>query len=139
MGYPKGKGLVPLTPSCLFPQLGTFSNAVTIYAKSAVEPTIAVNPKNRNHLVAAWQQGHIFNGGGLEAGIAYSRDGGKSWHQTEIPLQICSGGINQRSSDVWLSYVSDGKRVYLSVLVVNTTEDINTQNQQGNYCFCFRR
>lgn len=132
IGYPKGKSSVPLTPECLFPQLGPIArSSVTIYARSVVEPTIAVNPKNRNHLVASWQQDRINNGGALEAAIAYSRNGGKTWHRTQIPLQICIGGINQRISDVWLSYAPDGKRVYLTVLVINASTELNTQNQAG--------
>lgn len=131
IGYRNGKGPVPLTPQCLFPQLGQSTGTTTIYARAVVEPTIAVNPKNRNYIVVSWQQSRMTNGGSLEAPIAYSRNGGKTWSRTVIPLQDCLGGINQRISDVWLSYAPDGERLYFTVLVVNASEDINTQNQQG--------
>lgn len=103
----------------------------TIFAGAAVEPSIAVNPKNPNKIVAAWQQGRISNGGALEIGTAHSEDGGKTWKRSTIPLQLFAGGIIQRSSDSWLSYSADGKKVYLMALVFNATTDTNTLNQQG--------
>lgn len=129
------KSPVPLCPECLFPQevFGSPTNTVTtlIQSGSAVEPTIAVNPKNRKNIVACWQQGRINNGGALEGEIAFTKDGGKSWRRTVVPLQNCIGGLIQRISDVWLSFAKDGSRVYLSALVFNATQDVNTQNQSG--------
>src|SRR4029077_16454062 len=94
-----------------------------IQSGAAVEPTIAVNPKNRNNIVACWQQGRINNGGALEGEIAFTKDGGISWCRTVVPLQNCIGGINQAISDVWLSFAKDGSRVYLCALVFNSTQD----------------
>jgi hypothetical protein len=108
-----------------------FNTTTTIHVGAAVEPTIAVNPKKKNHIVAAWQQNRISNGGALEAGIAYSWDSGKTWKKTKVPYQICDRGIVQRVSDVWLSYSKDGSKVFLNALVLNATTDINTLNQQG--------
>lgn len=108
-----------------------YGRTTTIFLDSSVEPTIAVNPKNNKFIVAAWQQGRVSNGAALEAGISYSNDGGKSWHKSEVPFQICSGGINQRSGDEWLSYSADGRKVYLVAAVLNATQDPATQNQWG--------
>ena len=108
-----------------------YGTTTTIFHGSAVEPTIAVNPKNKKNIVAVWQQDRISNGGALEAGISYSKDGGKHWHKSKIPLQICAGGIIQRSGDEWLSYSADGSRVYLCAAVLNATQEPNTQNQFG--------
>ncbi len=119
-----------LSPECLARQ-EIFGRTTTIFNGAAVEPTIAVNPKNKKHIVAAWQQGRISNGAALEAGIAYSRDGGKHWHRSQVPFQICLGGINQRSGDEWLSYAADGSKVYLCAAVLNATQEPNTQNQSG--------
>ena len=119
-----------ISPECLDRQ-EVFGTTTTIFHGSAVEPTIAVNPKNKNHIVAAWQQDRISNGGALEAGISYSKDGGKHWHKSKIPFQICEGGINQRSGDEWLSYSADGSKVYLCAAVLNATQEPNTQNQFG--------
>ncbi len=108
-----------------------FGRTTTIFHGSAVEPTIAVNPKSKKHIVAAWQQDRISNGAALDAGISYSNDGGKSWHKSEVPFQICKGGIIQRSGDFWLSYAADGSKVFLCAAVLNATQEPNTQNQFG--------
>lgn len=83
------------------------------------------------HMVAVWQQDRISNGGAFEAGVAFSKDGGKHWHPSRIPFQICKGGINQRSGDEWLSYSADGSQVYLCAAVLNATQEPHTENQFG--------
>lgn len=119
-----------LSHECLNRQ-EVFGTTTTIFHGAAVEPTIAVNPKNKKHIVAVWQKDRISNGGALEAGISYSKDGGKHWHKSKIPFQICEGGINQRSGDEWLSYSADGHKLYLCAAVLNATQEPNTQNQFG--------
>ncbi len=121
---------VPFRDSCLFPQ-EVYGTDTIIYAGAAVEPTLAVNPKHHHHIVAAWQQGRIDNGGALECGIAFSKDGGKKWRRTLVPFQKCLGGIIQRISDVWLSYSKDGSRVYLLVLLLNANDDPDVTAQSG--------
>jgi len=108
-----------------------YNRTTTIYHGSAVEPTIAVNPKHKKHIVAAWQQDRISNGAALDAGISYSKDGGKTWHNSKIPFQICEGGISQRSGDEWLSYSKDGEKLYLCAAVLNATQEPGTNNQSG--------
>ena len=123
IGFPFNHG--PITPDrldCLTDQ-EIFGTTTTIWMGAAVEPSIAVNPKDENHIVAVWQQDRINNGGALEAGIARSHDGGKHWHHSTVPFQICNGGFTQRISDVWLSYSKDGKTLYLTALYFNATFD----------------
>jgi hypothetical protein len=119
-----------LSPECLFPQ-EVYNTTTTIFHGSSVEPTIAVNPMHRKRMVAVWQQDRISNGAALEAGVAYSNDGGKHWHKSSIPFQICQGGINQRQGDDWLSYSADGSKVYLVAAVLNATQEPDTKNQWG--------
>lgn len=119
-----------VSPECLDPQ-GVYGTTTTIFHGAAVEPTIAVNPMNHKRMVAAWQQDRISNGGSLQAGIAYSKDGGKHWHRSYVPFQICQCGLNQRSGDEWLSYSADGRKVYLCAAVLNATQAPNTENQFG--------
>jgi hypothetical protein len=69
IGYPNGISPVPLTPDCLLPILIP-GRTTTIHSGSVVEPSIAVNPKDCDRIVACWQQSRIFNGGSLEVGIA---------------------------------------------------------------------
>lgn len=108
-----------------------YGTTTTIFHGSAVEPTIAVNPKCNKHIVAAWQQDRISNGGALNAGISYSTNGGITWRKSKVPFQICKCGINQRSGDEWLSYSADGRRVYLCASVLNATQEPGTENQFG--------
>lgn len=118
------------TPECLDRQV-VYDRTTTIFHGAAVEPTIAVNPKNKKHIVAVWQQDRISNGGALNAGISYSNDGGKTWHKSKVHFQVCLGGINQRSGDEWLSYSADGRRLYLCAAVLNATQEPDTVNQFG--------
>lgn len=108
-----------------------YGTTTTIFKRSSVEPTIAVNPKNSRHIVAAWQQGRISNGAALETAIAYTLDGGENWHRTTIPLQVCKGGIVQRSGDDWLSFSADGCKVYLCAATLNATKQPHTRHQSG--------
>lgn len=108
-----------------------YNATTTIFHGSAVEPTIAINPMNGKHIVAAWQKDRISNGAALEIGISYTKDGGEHWHKSRVPFQVCNGGINQRVGDSWLSYAADGRIVYLCVAVLNATHDPNTNDQFG--------
>lgn len=108
-----------------------YGRTTTIYHGSSVEPTIAVNPKNQKNIVAAWQQDRISNGASLEIGISYTKDGGRCWHKSEVPFQICEGGIIQRAGDSWLSFASDGSKVYLCAAVLNATQEPGTDDQFG--------
>lgn len=118
VGYRHYGNPVPKSPQCLLPQ-AVEGITTTIYYRSAVEITMAVNPICPNNIVAAWQQGRIDNGGALELGIAYSHNHGKSWTQTVVPLQLCIGGVHQRLSDPWLDWSIDGRRVFLNALAFN--------------------
>lgn len=118
------------SPECIDRQV-VFNTTTTIYHGSSVEPTIAVNPKNKCRLVAVWQQDRISNGAAFKAGVAYSKDGGRHWHKSCIPFQICECGFIQRAGDEWLSYSADGKKVYLVAAVLNATKEPNTKNQWG--------
>lgn len=118
------------SPQCL-DQQEVFNTTTTVFHGSAVEPTIAVNPMNKKRIVAVWQQDRISNGAAFQAGVAYSKDGGRHWHKSSIPFQICEGGIIQRSGDEWLSYSADGSKVYLCAAVLNATQVPYTENQFG--------
>src|SRR5437868_3614959 len=118
-----------ITP-CQFRQLPNFENA-TIHHGAAVEPSIAVNPKNPCNIVVVWQQDRISDSGALEAGIAYTFDGGQTWNLTTIPFDFCEGGFVDRVSDVWLSFSACGDVLYFSALPFNVTQNKNTLDQQG--------
>ena len=86
---------------------------------SEVEPQLAVDPTDRDHLVGVFQQDRWSNGSarGLMAGVSF--DGGRRWREVVIPgLALCSGGDFQRASDPWPSFAPNGD-VYFSALVVD--------------------
>jgi len=70
----------------------------------AVQPVVAVNPRDPANIVAVWQQDHDH---GIVAGVSF--DAGRSWRQVVIPgITSCTGGSYEYSDDVWASFGSDG-------------------------------
>jgi hypothetical protein len=93
----------------------------TNFLHSEVEPRVAVDPTNPDHLVGVWQQDRWSNGGarGIVAGVSF--DGGVSWQKVIIPnISLASGGNAtnggdyQRVGDPWVSFAPDGRTVYVS-------------------------
>jgi hypothetical protein len=81
------------------------------YLNSEVEPQVAVDPTNPNHLVGVWQQDRWVDGGAHGLVAAYSINGGASWTLSPQPFSACyhaSGFAGpyldfQRASDPWVS------------------------------------
>lgn len=86
----------------------------TSYVNSEVEPYLAVNPRDPNHLIAVWQQDRWSNGSarGLMAGV--SLDGGTTWSPSQAPFSHCNGGTPAnggdflRATDPWVAFSPDG-------------------------------
>ena len=53
------------------------------------ETAIAVNPADQNQLIASSNDYKL--GDGLDGGISYSKDGGSTWQNSEIPLEFTRG------------------------------------------------
>jgi hypothetical protein len=82
-----------------------------------VEPRLAVDPTNPNHLVGVWQQDRWLGGAaqGTVAGVSF--DGGRSWSEVVIPgLTSASGGSVDRAADPWVSFGPTGA-LFVSSLV----------------------
>jgi hypothetical protein len=91
-----------------------------VFLGSAVEPQLAVDPRNPNHLIAVWQQDRWSTPGarGIVAGI--SVDGGKTWTRVTIPgITRASGGPYFRASDPWVTFSHTGQIAYVSSLPFN--------------------
>ena len=107
-GLTRVSGLSPFALGCVSPgQLGTnFPNA-------EVEPFLAVDPHDAQHLVGVWQQDRWSNGGSNGLGSGASFDGGKTWTTGFAHFTNCSGGNTanranfERASDPWISFGAD--------------------------------
>jgi hypothetical protein len=80
---------------------------------AANEPSIAVNPLNPNQIVIGWRQFNNINSSFREAGLAYSENGGESWHNNG-PLEP---GVFR--SDPVLAADADGAIYYQSLAVLD--------------------
>jgi hypothetical protein len=80
----------------------------TVTLNSEVEPSLAVDPSDGNHLIGAWQQDRWVNGGAKGVVSATSFDGGHTWTTSIAAFALCSGGIYQRATDPWVSIGPDG-------------------------------
>jgi hypothetical protein len=91
------------------------------YVNSEVEPHLAVNPRDANHLVGVWQQDRWSNGSarGLLTGVSF--DGGTTWSAFQAPFSECTGGNAgnggnyERATDPWVTFAPDGT-VYQSAV-----------------------
>jgi hypothetical protein len=89
----------------------------TAHVPSAVEPSLAVDPTNPQHLVAAWQQDRWTNGGARGIMTAVSTNGGNTWTEVPVPgLTLTTGGNFQRASDPWVAFAPNGDVYVSSVL-----------------------
>jgi hypothetical protein len=89
----------PFNAGCLAVPAGA-----TAYVNAEVEPHLAINPSNPNHLVAAWQQDRMSDGGARGLATSVSIDGGTSWSQPQAaPFSRCAGGSFDRVSDPWVA------------------------------------
>jgi hypothetical protein len=98
-----------------------------LYPSTEVEPRLAADPTDPNHLVGVFQQDRWSNGSarGLMAGVSF--DGGRHWREIMIPgLTLCSGGDFQRASDPWVSFAPNGD-LYLSALGVDKGVSLNAR------------
>lgn len=80
----------------------------TLYIGAEVEPHIAIDPLNANHLIGAWQQDRYSNGGSRGQAWGVSFDGGLTWTRGTLPLTPCTGGGFARASDPWVAFTPDG-------------------------------
>lgn len=100
----------------------------TAYVNAEVEPSLAVDPLDANHWVAAWQQDRWSNGSSRGLLTAVTFDAGATWTYPPVPFSECSGGTPgngggyQRATDPWVS-IGAGGTVYQSAL--STTGGVN--------------
>ena len=99
----------PVAPGCTG---GSVSGS--FFANAEVEPFVAIDPGNSQHLVATWQQDRWSDGGARALVTAASFDGGRSWARVLQPMSRCGGGTPanggdyERVSDPWVDIGIDG-------------------------------
>lgn len=104
-------GTAPLPAGCEGVTQGAQS---TSYPGSAVEPSVAAHPLDRQRLVGAWQQDRWSNGGARGVVAATSSDGGRTWRAGGPAFSRCTGGTAanggdyDRASDPWVAVAPDG-------------------------------
>lgn len=93
---------------------GCSTSAGTLYPNAEVEPSVAANPVNPNHLLAMWQQDRWSNGSARGLVSAVSFDGGATWNTQTMAFSRCGGGSASnggdfdRATDPWVSFGPDG-------------------------------
>ncbi|MBL8311088.1 MAG: exo-alpha-sialidase [Burkholderiales bacterium] len=92
----------PFSSTCSIAQSGTN------YIGAEVEPYLALNPSNSQHLLAAWQQDRWANGGARGTASAVSFDGGSSWASSRAAFSQCGGGEYERATDPWVTIAPGG-------------------------------
>lgn len=84
------------------------------------EPHMAVNPRDRNNIVAAWQQDRSFGARGTV--VSYTRDGGHTWRSVIVPgANTCSPG-QVAVADPWLTFDGAGT-AYLADIAGRPNEE----------------
>jgi hypothetical protein len=82
------------------------------------EPSLAVDPADPTHLIAAWQQDRRPSGAAYGAAVAVSHDSGATWKEAMLPdLTRCAGGPYALVSDTWASIGPDHV-AYVSALAI---------------------
>lgn len=94
-------------------QVNVNSSGQNIINDAANEPSIAVNPLNPEQIVIGWRQFNSIYSDFREAGLAFSHDGGETWHNIG-PLEP---GVFR--SDPVLAANADGIFYYQSLAVVD--------------------
>ena len=120
-------GLSPFTADC-----GGVGG--TNFLNSEVEPHLAVDPLNANHLIGVWQQDRWSNGSSRGNLTGVSLDGGATWTLRAPPLSVCAGGNEAnganylRATDPWVTIAPDGVAYQSSVSSTGGTFGIGSSN-----------
>ena len=89
---------------------------------TVAEPDVAVSPRNPAIAVAAAQESRFPDGGAVTISVAWTRNGGASWHHQPIRgVTRATGGQYQRASDPVVAFGPDGT-AYLSLLLRNAPQ-----------------
>jgi hypothetical protein len=101
----------------------TTSGTDTNYVNDEVEPFIAVDPTDANHMIGVYQQDRWSRGGAHGIVAAVTDNGGTSWTPSWAHFSVCSGGTDfERASDPWVTFAPNGD-AYQSTLTLNGSDN----------------
>lgn len=90
-------------------------------ADTVVEPDVAVDPTDPQVAIAAAHDSRFADGGAVAISVAWTDDGGATWHHRPAPgLTKAAGGSYDRASDPVVAFGADGT-AYLSALVFDNS------------------
>jgi len=98
----------------------------TVVRNAEVEPSLALDPRQRRHIVVLYQQDRYRDGAARGIATATSSDGGRTWSRSVIPVGLCATGSDRapfRLSDPWVSIGPDGRVYALASAFVATSAD----------------
>ena len=104
------------------------SDPGTNYVNAEVEPFVAVDPTDANHMIGVYQQDRWTSGGAHGLVAAITHDGGASWTPSWAHFSFCSGGTAanggdfERASDPWVTFAPNGD-AYQSALTLNGSDN----------------
>jgi hypothetical protein len=75
----------------------------TVFPNAEVEPSIAIDPTNPQHLIGVWQQDRWSNGGANGIVSAATFDGGHTWTRSTAKFSRCTQGTYDRATDPWVT------------------------------------
>jgi len=103
--------------------VGDLDPELPFFADSEVEPWLVVNPTNRDHFAAVWQQDRYALSACRGNVTSVSFDAGQNWQEAVLPgLGRCSGGEWDAVSDPWLTFAANGDLYHVSLVIARETE-----------------
>lgn len=89
-----------------------------LFPNTAIEPWVAVDPKDSSRFLVGHQQDRWSDGGARGLVGVVSNNGGGTWTDTIPPnVSDCTGGDFPRASDPWTAFANDGTAFFFSLVL----------------------
>lgn len=131
------RGMARVSAQSPFDESCNASQAGVNFHNGAVEPFVAVDPSNPEHIIGVWQQDRWADGGssGLMTGV--SMDRGRTWVTTFAAFSNCSGLASyNRVSDPWVTISPNGVAYQIALSLAdsnNTSAVLVSRSADGGF------